>query len=149
MAGKGRSQRVKLAQWALSLVSRAAWKGFRRGLQAPQQMACMDYLHIKTLCKCNAVVTWKAQTHMQAGFYIYINMEPKSIKLKYFAPSSLICPHLFLWCRLLCFGVFTFKMWSRPWDWAWYWGNVCDSCSSQLTHWSWVRPNMILIYFLF
>lgn len=45
MAGKDRSQRVKLAP--VSAVAGAASDGFRRRQQAPQQMADLDYFHIK------------------------------------------------------------------------------------------------------
>lgn len=45
MAGKDRSQRVKLAP--VSAVAGAVSDGFRRRQQAPQQMADLDYFHIK------------------------------------------------------------------------------------------------------
>lgn len=68
-------------QWVLSLVSRAASDGFRERQQAPQQMADLDYFHIKTHYTC--------YSHARSVFW-NINIEPKSIT--HFHPQIL---HLF------------------------------------------------------
>lgn len=69
MAGKHRSQRVKLAP--VSAVAGAASNGFRRRQQTPQQMADLDYFHIK-----NTVHMLLAH---KISFFGNINMEPKSM----------------------------------------------------------------------